>query len=123
MRNDCDDFLALFHSNWSDTVASSTLRMQKREKINKAIKLPYTDDLLKLTDFINSEICQEMKVLTSYNRLQKLVLTALVLYNKRRPSEVADIKKSDYILSLSNQEDRAEIIQSLSMEERATASR
>lgn len=123
MRDDCDDFLALFHSSWADTVASSTLRMQKKEKINKAITLPYTDDLLKLTKFLNSEITKETNLMTSYQKLQKLVLTSLVLYNKRRPAEVADIMKSDYVLSLDSQEDRSEILESLSLEDRAAASR
>lgn len=123
-KSDCRDFLELYNSSWSATVASSTRRMQQSEKLNKTTKLPTTSDLIKFTTFLEQEV---RKALTSqpehYVRLQKLVMSALILYNKRRPAEVADMTISNYRLSFDNQEDRDEIMRSLSAEERAVAGR
>lgn len=115
-----EKFLKLFNSSWSNTVASSTARLQQKNKLNKTLLLPETSDLQKLTTFINKAL---MSNSTEYTMLQKLIMTALILYNKRRPAEVAEIKISDYLLSLENQEDRSEVIDSLSPEEKVVASR
>lgn len=123
MRKGSEDFLKLYNSSWCTTVASSTARMQQKEKLNKSVKLPITADLIKITKFVQSEIEGELAKDTNYIRLQKLVLASLLLFNKRRPAEVADIKVSDYRLSFDNQEDRAEIMSSLTAEEEIMASR
>lgn len=115
-----EKFLKLFTSSWNTTVASSTARLQQKAKLNKAILLPDTNDLVKLTKFLNLKISSPT---TEYVLLQKFLLTAMILFNKRRPAEVADIKISDYQLSLENQEDREEIMNSLPAEERIVASR
>lgn len=115
-----ESFLKLYNSSWSATVASSTARLQQRSKLNKAIKLPDTEDLVKLTKFLNLKICDPA---TNYTMLQKYLMAGIILYNKRRPAEVAEIRISDYQLSLDNQEDRKEILNSLPAEERVVASR
>lgn len=123
MRKRSEDFLKLYDSSWCTTVASSTARMQQKEKLNKSVKLPTTADLIKITEFVRSQIEGELARDADYVRLQKLVLASLLLFNKRRPAEVADIKVSDYRLSFDNQEDRAEIMSSLTAEEEIMASR
>lgn len=124
MKADTQDFLDLFQGSWSETVSSSTIRMQQKAKITKQVSLPTTDDLLKLTRYIESEISRDVESLTcEYTRLQKLVLAQLILFNKRRPAEVANLTVDAYQLSLDNQEDREEIIQTLSPEEKAVAQR
>lgn len=115
-----EKFLKLYHSSWSTTVAASTARLQQINKLNKAIQLPDTNDLVKLTKFIDRRITDPA---TDYAMLQKLLMTAIILYNKRRPAEVAEIRISDYQLSLHNQENRDEILNSLPAEERVVASR
>lgn len=119
-EKEAEKFLKLYNSSWSTTVASSTARLQQMAKLNKALQLPDTNDLVNLTKFINAKICDPS---TDYTMLQKFVMTAIILYNKRRPAEVAEIKISDYQLSLHNQEDREEILNSLPAEERVVASR
>lgn len=115
-----EKFLKLFNSSWSTTVASSTARLLQKQKLNKAALLPDTNDLMKITKFVNKKI-NDAK--TEYTMLQKFLLTAVILFNKRRPAEVAEIKISDYQLSLECQEDRDEILNSLPAEKRIVASR
>ena len=66
------------------------------------------------TDFLEQQIASEQE----YTRLQKLIMTALICFNKRRPAEVANLTLADYRLSLHNTEDREEIMKRLSPEER-----
>lgn len=109
--------MQLYNSSWTTTVASSTGRMQQREKLNKQICLPLVDDLVKLTTFVKKELLKE----EYYTRLQKLVLASLLLFNKRRPVEVANIKIADYKVALECSEDREEIMDQLCPEEKAVA--
>lgn len=124
-RSKGEDFLQLYNSSWGTTVAASTLRMQQQQKVNKAVKLPTSADLVAITKYIQDEVSAELGQAdeVDYNRLQKLVLAGLLMYNKRRPAEVADIKISDYRLSFANQEDSEEILDSLSAEDKIVASR
>lgn len=118
-RDDSKDFLDLFNAEWTETVSSSTIRMQQDSKLNKKVTLPLASDLDTLTKYIEKEMKQEQ----SYTRLQKLVMTWLILFNKRRPAEVAGVKIDEYRLSFNNEEDREEIFQNLSVEEKAVAAR
>lgn len=113
------DFLDLYNAEWTETVSSSTIRMQQDAKVNRKVLLPLAADLDKLTKYIEKEM-QHKQVFT---RLQKLVMTWLILFNKRRPAEVAGLLIDEYRLSFDNEEDREEILHSLTAEERAVAAR
>lgn len=123
-RQASEDFLQLYRSSWSEAVASATVRLQQKQKLNKAVDLPLSSDLVKITAYLDDEL---KKGITNeecnYGKLQKLLLTSLLLFNKRRPHEVSKIKVSDYRLSLDCQEDREEILDSLTLEERTIAKR
>lgn len=123
-KSNSEEFLQLFNGSWAATVASSTIRMQQKSRLNKAPNLPTTKDLVTLTTYVKEKLDKQLKSdKTDYVSLQKLVMTALILYNKRRPAEVADIKVGDFHLSLHNQEDRVEILDSLTPEEKVVAER
>lgn len=124
LREDSELFLQLYNSSWSATVASSTIREQQKEKLNKPESLPVPEDLLKLTSYVQQQIEGELlKSTVDYTRLQKMVLASLVLFNKRRPAEVADMKVSDYTLSLDRQDDRKDVLSSFSFDEQISAAR
>lgn len=124
-KRESKEFLELFSSSWNDCVASATLRMQQLTKINSTVKLPTIEDLDKLMKFLDSEITQiiEENAVQNYTRLQKLVISSLILFNKRRPAEVTDITTQDYRTSFYNQDDREEVLAALSPEEKALAGR
>lgn len=122
-QNQSEKFLLLYNSSWSAAVAASTLRMQKKGKLNKPQLLPLTTDLVELTNYLKNQLLQQIAC-PNYCRLQKLILTYLILFNKRRPAEVADMTVGDYKVAMESQdEDREEIMASMSLEERATAER
>lgn len=52
---------------------------------------------------------------TDFIRLQKLLLCALVIFNKRRPDEVASITIADYRMAQSQRDDRGDVINNLSL--------
>jgi hypothetical protein len=113
------DFLDIFNSEWTETVSAATIRLQQKVRINRKLQLPLTKDLQKLTKYLVKEIQKESEPV----RLQKLIMTYLILFNKRRPAEVELIKTSEYRLALNQQDDREEIMQNLTAEEKAVANR
>lgn len=113
------NFLNEYNSSWG-AIASSTTRMQRKSKINRKEDLPTMDDLKKLYNYLQEEI---EKSAESYTNLQKVVLAYLILFNKRRPAEVANVTISDFRISLEMQEDREEIFAGLSPVERSMAQR
>ncbi|XP_067947184.1 uncharacterized protein [Watersipora subatra] len=119
-----EQFLKLCMASWTTNVVSAICKRQRLAKLNQVINLPLTADLLKLTKFIDREVSEQLASLTNRVWLVKLVISALILFNKRRPMEVQDLKVADYRLSLAaDQEQREEITNNLSVEEKLVASR
>lgn len=118
-RVEAKDFMDIYNSSWNDTVASSTVRMQKGAKVNKVVALPSTEDLAKLRRFLDERIAVE----ADYVTLQKIIISSLILFNKRRPMEVTDIYLADYLMCSANNEESEEVLQYLSPEEKVLAQR
>ena len=112
-------FLELFNAEWGDTVTASALRLQQKSRLNKTFHLPTERDMKTFTDFLEQQIASEQE----YTRLQKLIMTALICFNARRPSEVTHLTLADYRLSFHNTEDREEIMRRLSPEEQVISKR
>lgn len=125
LKLESKEFLELFASSWSEMISSSTLRMQQLDKINTSVQLPIVEDLDKLVKYLESAITSAIDDAASldYTHLQKLVICSLILFNKRRPAEVTDITTANYRTSFHNQDDRDEIIATLTPEEKALAGR
>ena len=104
---------------------SSTLRMQQKEKLNKPILLPSGDDIQKLAKFIDSEIKRELELSGKNNhaKLQKLLLSALLIFNKRRPQEVASLTVGDFRAGQATRDDRSDILTHLPIEEQTISER
>lgn len=121
-RQQADDFKHLMEAHWRTQVATVTRRRQKLRKLNKTEEIPETEDLVKLSDYLKRRIETE----TDEAEVAKLCLTQLILFNKRRPLEVAELTKDDF-QSLSsnsdNQSDNKELLESLSQTERMLAKR
>lgn len=118
----CDqtkNFLELFNAEWGDTVVAGAIRSLQQKRLNKQFLLPTERDLKTVTKYLEDQIQQE----GDYTRLQKLIMTSLILFNKRRPAEVANLKVADYRLSFDNGEDREEILRRLSPEEQLVSKR
>ena len=98
--------------------------MQRRARINKAAELPTTGDLQKISTFVKKEITAETSnKSTDYCLLQKLLMTSLIIFNKRRPAEVGKIKVGEFRIAINREEDQEEVLQCLTPEEKAVAGR
>lgn len=118
-----EQFLKLYAASWSPTVAAATGKRQRLNKINTEQLLPITEDLVKLTAYIKEQIGSQLLSLSDRTWLVKLCVGGLILFNKRRPMEVQDVKLSDFQYSLGAQEEREEIMAHLSLEERVVHGR
>lgn len=76
-----------------------------------------TEDLQKLTNFIDNEIYRETVGPTNFIRLQKLLLSALVILNKRRPDKVDSITIADHRMAQAQRDYRGDVINNHSLEE------
>jgi hypothetical protein len=87
--------------------------------------VPLTTDLKAFTCFLAEEISKELTSLSAgmnTGRLMKLVLSKLIVFNKRRPAECAEMKVADYRRGM-NPTDNAEVLESLTKLEKAVARR
>ena len=124
MKEEASNFLDLYSSSWSEEVLSSTIRMQQQEKVGKPVSLPKSEDLQRLTAFIDKEIDQEVNSnQTDFIRLQKLMLAALLVFNKRRPAEVAEVTVADYRRAQADFDDKADLLNFLTIDEKSISQR
>ena len=104
LRNDDTDgvrqaetFLRLLNSEWTDSVSTNAQNTLKRRKDNDPVELPLTEDLLKVRNYMNKSIpdlamqLKEAKTYSAWRKLAQMTLARLVVFNKRRPSEVAKL--------------------------------
>ena len=94
------DFGTLFDTHWNSYVSAVVNRRIKLRTINKDVKIPQTSDLVVFKDFLDEEIRKFVLRFplscSDYGKLSKMLLVRIALFNKRRISEVAELKVSDY---------------------------
>lgn len=94
----------LIDMEWNIRISSNALSTLHRRKFNTTQLLPVTDDLVKLTRYIDEEIIKyklevegEKRNNQKWTRLATLCLARIILFNKRRSGEASKMKLSDYI--------------------------
>ncbi|KAJ8320563.1 hypothetical protein KUTeg_002150 [Tegillarca granosa] len=128
MKKEASDFKDLFDAHWNSKVSSVANRRQKLRSLNKKIEIPSTSDLMKLKDFLISNINECLKnTKPTYDEwvwMAQLLIVRIVLFNKRRINEVAELKISDYEERVSDTNfEISEVLDSLDVSERALAKR
>lgn len=90
---DAEDFLALVDLYWNTRVAHVALQTREANKYDKVNVLPLTEDLKRFTEKSKEALlAQTAAGVTSkeeYISLTKQVLGRLLVFNKRRPTEVS----------------------------------
>ena len=95
-------FVALLKSNWADCLSCPALASQKTKMYNKPDELPSTEDLMKLKQYTEKRLDDLSKQLTvepsfsAWRELSEIVLTRLLVFNKRRASEPAKLELSQF---------------------------
>lgn len=115
---ECEEFQFLYDTQWNSTVSSTAGRRQRLNQLNSSQQLPLTEDLETFSKFLYREIASEKDPLRS----AKLCLTKLILFNKRRPMEVAEVTKEAY-LTTNSQNDNQAVSHSLTEAERIVSER
>lgn len=89
----------LVESQWANEVSAQAATNLNEKKWNKSELLPLTTDLKKLHLYLkdnaeeNFSTLQEIKNNeTAYNNLKEIIYSQIILLNRRRPAEVAQIK-------------------------------
>lgn len=98
------DFLTIMELEWRTRLSSAALSSLKERKFNAGQLLPVTSDLIMLTSHINTELDAMMEkvvinnnkcTIEDYRRLSELDLTSIMLFNKKRPGDVSNMKVKD----------------------------
>lgn len=88
---------------WNIRISKKALSTLQRWKLNASQLLPITNDLVKLSKYIDTDIGIMIEKFTKdqnnakWNRLATLVLSRIILFNKRRSGEASKMRMSDYI--------------------------
>ncbi|KAJ8956206.1 hypothetical protein NQ317_000501 [Molorchus minor] len=95
--------LHLMKMEWEIRILSNALSSLYRRKINSVQLLPLTNDLVKLSNHLDSQLTIAKadlikdKTNIAWTRLATLALARIILFNKRRSGEAAKMKMSNYI--------------------------
>lgn len=119
IRRDAEDFKDLMDARWMSQVTTVTRRRQNLAKLNVRVELPTTKDLVAASEFFKQRINTE----TNPHLLSKFCLAQLIMFNKRRPMEVAEITKEDFKMVYQCHQDNAEVLNSLDVTEKALVKR
>lgn len=91
-------FLTLFKADWTDVMSCPALATFKTNTYNKPDELPSTEDLIKLKNYTEKRLIdlgKQLKINPTYElwrSLSEVVLTRLLVFNKRRASEPAKLE-------------------------------
>ena len=121
------DFGTLFDTHWNSFVSSALNRRMRLRTMNKAIKIPPTSDLVMFKDFLDDEIKKFVLLFplsaSEWGQFSKLLLVRLALFNKRRISEVAELKICDFSNRLGSSADHEEVFEQLDITEQILVKR
>ena len=121
----------MFDAEWSDIISSQTLKGLYDAKSLSEIQLPLTEDLQKLSSYLDRNISLLLKS-NSVAKLQnnnltdlsKLTLLKIIVFNKRRGGEAARLLVSTYTNKLAwNLQPNEDIFNSLSEMEKQLVKR
>ena len=101
-KQESEDFRALHKAEWTDSISSNALNSLKRRKDHEVCLLPLTEDLVMVRKYIMEEISSLVPFVmtdhkyTSWRKLSQLIMTRLILFNKRRGGEVSRLLLKTY---------------------------
>lgn len=96
-------FLNLLDLEWNTRISSSALATIYSRKMNATQLLPLTSDLIKLTQYMDSEINKNRTNLSkvpskeNWTSLAILTLGKIILFNKRRSGEASRMLLTDFL--------------------------
>lgn len=106
MGKDARNFKVLFDAEWHKRVNSILKKRKDNLEVAKRNEIPLTNDLVSFRNYLSQRLqvltdrlptipAGEKKV-TEWHELSKVLLCRLILFNKRRVSEISDLPISSY---------------------------
>lgn len=102
-REDLKLLKILIESQWSNEISAQAATNLNENKWNKNELLPLTSDLKKLQEYLSLQAEQALEHLQtspsssdSYCKLKECLYVQIILLNRRRPAEVAQLKVQTY---------------------------
>lgn len=102
-RTDAKEFAWLLNTYWNKRVNSAATKRINHEKRLKPRLIPDTEDLVKLRDFMMKKIAEHSSNLSNkvnkedWTQLCKVTMSRLIMFNRRRPAEVTELKVEHYL--------------------------
>lgn len=125
-------FLELIENEWNEKVSKHALETLAKRKFNKPQSIPLTEDVVKLSTTIKDDLDKLLKSNMSsineekHQRLMDLTLARIIIFNKKRSGEAANITVEQYEAAKVSQEKYRrckEIQSSLSVAEKKLSER
>jgi hypothetical protein len=101
-------FYQLYSKHWASEVSSHALRTLYNNKRNKPKVLPLSEDIVKMSKYLNIQGAYHQKVLEdcsrsesdvrqfSWRRLNEILLVQIILFNRRRQGEASKMTLEEY---------------------------
>ncbi|XP_070203323.1 uncharacterized protein [Littorina saxatilis] len=107
-------FLQVMNMTWNRKINHHAGRTLVKKKRNKIQLLPVTEDIVRFSRFLKEEATKCVERLEStetplatttetWSRLNEILLSQCILFNRRRQGEVSKMKVGDYKAGLTNQ--------------------
>lgn len=115
LASSASNYMLIHETEWPQKVSTFALRTINIDRQNKPELLPLTSDIMKLSNYLDSEIkvrmtaYEEQHTAFSYAQLVHVTLAKLITFNKRRAGETARIELKQYecmphVIGLANEE-------------------
>ena len=123
-KEEARSFQYLFEAHWNNRVSCVARRRQRLRLLNKPALIPLTSDLVMLKDWLIKEMqtCLKNDSSDDLKWMVQLTMVRILIFNKRRVSEVEEMKVSDFLNRMDNV-DNEEILAALDISERLLAQR
>ncbi|XP_043288271.1 uncharacterized protein [Venturia canescens] len=102
MKKNAKDMLKLMNQGFVNTVNKTVTESQVEMKRQKAIVLPKTADIRKLSEYLATKMDDSYKLLLNafsdetWRVLAEITLIYIMIYNRKRPGELERMMKLDY---------------------------
>ncbi len=95
------NFSKIMKTHYNEDVTKRAMENMCLKKFKKPNNLPFTNDVVKLYNFVESSIdklLQKSLATTSdYSKLVDLLMSKIVIFNRKRVGDVQSITKKEYI--------------------------
>ena len=112
LEDSCKRFKALMEGEWSDRIALKNRTKLRDRKLNQAVKIPSSEDVIKFCESLEAESnkrhasFKKNPGIESGRKLAEAVLTEIITFNMRRGGEASRIETKLYQEAASTWENR-----------------